>query len=476
MATKHKSTPLLTWVAIAVFAMLAAHSVSGAPVPYRFMSLYSEDASIGQVFATSPAINNAGDVALWFNALGLVVFDGFDMIEVSTLNTVQGSGPPDINDAGQIAMRYSAGIGTVRGVRRYESDGSFVELATGFFNCADGEFCDFGTVEMNNNGDIACKATLKEGATSVSTMQRFSAAGATEIARTGTYVNFTDATINDAGLVAFKARMSGGGNHIVSGSGGALTDEGMLPPAAGNSGDAPSVNNSGLSASTQADGLFLVQGGSVTTVVPVNVPGTIFADPRNVSINNPGAIAFVTTNGLSCNGQREYAIYTGGDEVDDVVIRSGDIVFGGTVLGCSPNLSSIRMSRHALNDNGEIVFTVEISVDGLFFRSHLARAIPLSAAFDSDGDGVANDIDNCLIEANPAQIDTNGDGFGNSCDPDLDNDGAINFADLLIMKNNFFQPGLTDTDLNGDGQTNFADLQIMKAFFFGAPGPSALTE
>jgi predicted amidohydrolase len=35
---------------------------------------------------------------------------------------------------------------------------------------------------------------------------------------------------------------------------------------------------------------------------------------------------------------------------------------------------------------------------------------------DADGDGIANDIDNCPINSNPLQADVDGDGFGNVCD------------------------------------------------------------
>ena len=96
-------------------------------------------------------------------------------------------------------------------------------------------------------------------------------------------------------------------------------------------------------------------------------------------------------------------------------------------------------------------------------------------AIDTDGDGFADSIDNCPAVSNPSQLDTNGDGFGNLCDPDLDNDGAVNFADLQIMKSAFFSadggPGWNaDADLDGDGGVNFADLAILKSYFFGPPG------
>lgn len=49
--------------------------------------------------------------------------------------------------------------------------------------------------------------------------------------------------------------------------------------------------------------------------------------------------------------------------------------------------------------------------------------------FDSDGDGVPNDCDVCIFVYDPAQIDTDQDGFGDACDPDDDNDGCGDSTD-----------------------------------------------
>lgn len=101
----------------------------------------------------------------------------------------------------------------------------------------------------------------------------------------------------------------------------------------------------------------------------------------------------------------------------------------------------------------------------------------LSAGFQSppdfDEDGVRNFMDNCLFEANGNQRDTNADGFGNICDPDLNDDLAINAVDLGILKSRFFTAD-PDADFNGDGFVNPVDLGIMKARFFTAPGPSGI--
>ena len=92
---------------------------------------------------------------------------------------------------------------------------------------------------------------------------------------------------------------------------------------------------------------------------------------------------------------------------------------------------------------------------------------------DFDGDSLRNFLDNCIFEANSDQRDTNGDGFGNICDPDLNNDGVVNPVDLGIIKSVFFTSD-PDADLNGDGAVNPIDLGIVKAFFFSAPGPSGI--
>ncbi len=92
---------------------------------------------------------------------------------------------------------------------------------------------------------------------------------------------------------------------------------------------------------------------------------------------------------------------------------------------------------------------------------------------DEDEDGVADSEDNCLNQKNPAQIDSDNDGYGNACDADLNNDGIVNTLDLGAFRK-VFGSNDADADFNGDGIVNTLDLGRMRNLFGKVPGPSAV--
>ena len=73
---------------------------------------------------------------------------------------------------------------------------------------------------------------------------------------------------------------------------------------------------------------------------------------------------------------------------------------------------------------------------------------------DADGDGVCESNDNCPEEWNPSQKDTDEDGPGDECDPDLDGDNVPNERDNCLFD---FNPGQEDFDLDGAGDFCDAD-------------------
>ncbi len=85
---------------------------------------------------------------------------------------------------------------------------------------------------------------------------------------------------------------------------------------------------------------------------------------------------------------------------------------------------------------------------------------------DLDGDGALNCADNCPAASNSDQRDTDADGQGDVCDPDDDNDGALDAADCLPLdRGSFALPvpvtglavsGGTTTTIQWDGQASSA--------------------
>jgi type II secretory pathway pseudopilin PulG/subtilisin-like proprotein convertase family protein len=124
--------------------------------------------------------------------------------------------------------------------------------------------------------------------------------------------------------------------------------------------------------------------------------------------------------------------------------------------------------------------------------------------YDSDGDGIPDDEDNCPDDANPDQTDTDGDGTGDACDDDDDNDGVWDPDDNCPLTPNPDQAdadgdevgdacdncpndaNLGQEDLDGDGVGNvcdntvndlptstgsgFASLQTSAGYFSAAAG------
>ena len=96
-------------------------------------------------------------------------------------------------------------------------------------------------------------------------------------------------------------------------------------------------------------------------------------------------------------------------------------ITGGTVpfTGCYQPEGSLSDFD---GENSSGVWTLELSDDYLADAGTLQSWSLEVCAADQDGDGVPDDIDNCPLDYNPDQTDTDDDGSGDACDPDDDND------------------------------------------------------
>lgn len=102
---------------------------------------------------------------------------------------------------------------------------------------------------------------------------------------------------------------------------------------------------------------------------------------------------------------------------------------------------------------------------------------------DTDGDGACDGNDNCTEVANVNQVDADGDGYGNACDADFNQDGIFGLPDWPT----FFvcigqqvpgsgtpdDPDCSESDFNGDGVVGVPDYALLPPFGT-APGPSGL--
>jgi len=104
---------------------------------------------------------------------------------------------------------------------------------------------------------------------------------------------------------------------------------------------------------------------------------------------------------------------------------------------------------------------------------------------DTDGDGIPDVLDKCTLDSRnvAASCDTDIDGYGNPCDGDFDQNGAINSTDFGTYFVPAFKGGSSargqDMDCNGSViSSDFGGFFVPK--FKGAlggavPGPSGLS-
>jgi len=73
---------------------------------------------------------------------------------------------------------------------------------------------------------------------------------------------------------------------------------------------------------------------------------------------------------------------------------------------------------------------------------------------DADGDGILDNVDNCINDVNTTQVDTDADGQGNACDLDDDNDGLSDSEEGMLGTDSL----LSDSD--GDGLDDFTETNM----------------
>ncbi len=209
-------------------------------------------------------------------------------------------------------------------------------------------------------------------------------------------------------------------------------------------------------------------GATITWAYEVmNTGGDTFAEAElTVTDNQPGVTPILDTatdDGDMILSPGETWTYTATAQVLDLTGPPAGIT---VVPGCNDDRNTYENTGR-VDIAGTVIFDEDLS--------HYCNSS------DFDGDGISDNEDNCILVPNGplnpdaggnSQLDTDDDGYGNVCDPDLNNDLRVDFADLAKLKSVFFTAD-PDADLNGDQRVDFADLAIQKQMFFGPPGPSS---
>jgi Dockerin type I domain len=115
---------------------------------------------------------------------------------------------------------------------------------------------------------------------------------------------------------------------------------------------------------------------------------------------------------------------------------------------------------------------IDPAAQGITSTQHAGLMCALLSGIDTDGDGVDDAIDNCTLIPNTDQRDTNGDGYGNICDADFNNNGAVDSTDLSQIKSLLRSRTSPHQDLNGNGVVDSTDYSIAKGYLRQPPGPS----
>lgn len=109
----------------------------------------------------------------------------------------------------------------------------------------------------------------------------------------------------------------------------------------------------------------------------------------------------------------------------------------------------------------------------------LGPTVPVSAlAADADRDGFDDRVDLCPQHPDPAQADSDNDGYGNACDADYNDDGVVGNPDFARFAQAFgsrrgdeyYDPQI---DSNADGVIGNPDFAAFRSLFGGPPGPGA---
>ena len=203
------------------------------------------------------------------------------------------------------------------------------------------------------------------------------------------------------------------------------------------------------------------------TVAPVNdAPVLNVADEFDFLDSASGPVFTATATDVDVGDTLTFAL--GGADADffDIDPTTGAV----TLSAATP--PSFTIADEDIGSIADVTQNLDLIVSVSDGTETVDQAVIVNFLKDTDTDGVADASDNALFVANPDQRDTDGDGYGNIIDADLDNNGEVLLSDLFLFREAFGSTFLTDgvdveanADFTGDGAVNAADISIFRNLF-----------
>ena len=413
--------------AIAALCVAVPSALAGGPIAYTFVNVADSSGPLS-TFMTNAVINDVGTVAFLAGtdagSIGLFRTDGSGgLITIAVAGPGQPYaqlGGPGLNNLNAVAFRGD----DVAGSRIFvHANGAITPITPGWPYTNVGELPsinDGGTVVFTSNY-FATYSGIYTGNGGEVSMKYENSQGA--------FTSFGDPAINNDGTIGFLAAKVGGGLGVYIGTGLGYTtiaDTDDEPSAFGSVVDINTDGTVVFEATRDSGGTALYTGNprGFTPVVTTNDGFSLSIGNIGRSINDSGDIAFVS----SITGTGQFGIFTGPDLVQDKVIKTGETLFGSTVV-------NIECVRGALNNNGDVAFEYALS-NG---KSGIAVAKAPNTAIPGDVTGNGEvDVDDLLAVINswgscPAPCPPH-------CAADIAPAGgncAVDVDDLLMVINNW---------------------------------------